>query len=146
VLIDGPMFNPSRSSLRPNRHVSQEVVLFDDTVFNNIAFGRQNATKRTSQAAKLAYAHEVHRATTPGLCQHGRRKGIKLSGGERQRLAIAQRILRDPPLLIWMRRPALDTESERVAAGVEQSHGAPDDAGGSRTDCRPFNGPTGSSY
>lgn len=118
VLIDGvDVQSFTLASLRAQIGiVSQEVVLFDDTVFNNIAFGRQNATEAdVVQAAKLAYAHEFIERLPQGYASMVGEKGIKLSGGERQRLAIARAILRDPPLLILDEATsALDTESERV--------------------------------
>ena len=118
VLIDGvDIQSYTLASLRAQIGiVSQEVVLFDDTVFNNIAFGRQNATEAdVMQAAKLAYAHEFVERLPQGYATMVGERGIKLSGGERQRLAIARAILRDPPLLILDEATsALDTESERV--------------------------------
>ena len=96
--------------------VSQEVVLFDDTVLNNIAFGRQGAEEADIvKAAKLAYAHDFIERLPQGYRTMVGERGVKLSGGERQRLAIARAILRDPPLLILDEATsALDTESERV--------------------------------
>jgi ATP-binding cassette, subfamily B, bacterial MsbA len=96
--------------------VSQEVVLFDDTVLNNIAFGRQGAAEADMvKAAKLAYAHDFIERLPQGYRTMVGERGVKLSGGERQRLAIARAILRDPPLLILDEATsALDTESERV--------------------------------
>jgi ATP-binding cassette, subfamily B, bacterial MsbA len=118
VLIDGvDIQSYTLASLRAQIGiVSQEVVLFDDTVFNNIAFGRQGATEaEVVQAAKLAFAHEFIERLPQGYATMVGEKGIKLSGGERQRLAIARAILRDPPLLILDEATsALDTESERI--------------------------------
>ncbi len=96
--------------------VSQEVVLFDDTVLNNIAFGRHGAAEADMvKAAKLAYAHDFIERLPQGYRTMVGERGVKLSGGERQRLAIARAILRDPPLLILDEATsALDTESERV--------------------------------
>ena len=118
VLIDGVDIQCfTLASLRAHIGiVSQEVILFDDTVFNNIAFGRQGASEAdVVQAAKLAYAHEFIERLPQGYATMVGEKGIKLSGGERQRLAIARAILRDPPLLILDEATsALDTESERI--------------------------------
>ena len=118
VLIDGVDIQSfTLASLRAQIGiVSQDVVLFDDTVLNNIAFGKPHATEaEIVQAAKLAYAHEFVERLPQGYQTMVGEKGVKLSGGERQRLAIARAILRDPPLLILDEATsALDTESERV--------------------------------
>ena len=118
VLIDGVDIQSfTLASLRAQIGiVSQEVVLFDDTVLNNISFGRIGATEaEIVQAAALAFAQEFIERLPQGYQTMIGERGVKLSGGERQRLAIARAILRDPPLLILDEATsALDTESERV--------------------------------
>ena len=96
--------------------VSQETVLFDDTIRHNIAFGRMGALPEdVERAARLAYAHEFIQRLPGGYDTTIGERGLKLSGGERQRLAIARAILRDPPLLILDEATsALDSEAERI--------------------------------
>jgi subfamily B ATP-binding cassette protein MsbA len=116
-LDDIPLTSYELQSLRAHIGiVAQEIVLFDDTVRSNIAFGRIGAGQAdVEQAAKSAYAHDFILRLPGGYDTIIGERGLKLSGGERQRLAIARAILRDPPLLILDEATsALDTESERI--------------------------------
>jgi subfamily B ATP-binding cassette protein MsbA len=96
--------------------VNQEPILFNDTIFNNIAFGIEGATQeQVVEAAKIANAHEFIEATPDGYDTVIGDRGSKLSGGQRQRISIARAILANPPILILDEATsALDTESERL--------------------------------
>lgn len=96
--------------------VTQESILFNDTVFNNIAFGITDATQQAvEQAARVANAHEFIATLPDGYQTMIGDRGGKLSGGQRQRLSIARAVLKNPPVLILDEATsALDTESERL--------------------------------
>jgi ATP-binding cassette subfamily B protein len=124
ILLDGKNIHGyTIKSLRQNiGMVQQDVYLFSGTVYENIAYGRENATRdEVVEAAKQAGAHEFIAALKDGYDTYVGERGVKLSGGQKQRISIARVFLRNPPILIMDEATsALDNESEfQVAKSLE---------------------------
>ncbi|MDE6943453.1 MAG: ABC transporter ATP-binding protein/permease [Lachnospiraceae bacterium] len=124
ILLDGKDIHKyTIKSLRQNiGMVQQDVYLFSGTVYENIAYGRENATREeVIEAAKRAGADEFIRALKDGYDTYVGERGVKLSGGQKQRISIARVFLKNPPILIMDEATsALDNESEfQVARSLE---------------------------
>lgn len=118
ILLDGVAITDYEiESLRKQMGVvTQESILFNDTIFNNIAFGMKDVSEEAViNAAKVANAHEFITQTEDGYQTYIGERGSKLSGGQRQRISIARAVLKNPPILILDEATsALDSESEKL--------------------------------
>ena len=118
IFIDGKNINAvTMESLRAlTGFVNQESILFNDSIYNNIAFGKTNATReQVEAAAKIANAHKFILETENGYDTNIGDRGTKLSGGQRQRICIARAVLANPPIMLLDEATsALDTESEKL--------------------------------